>query len=178
MSGKSDGCSLLSCLLSPRLYGVLVGVMSLWAMLASLSASVYLLMKYDDARKVPDSLQTYYNYAIVDVVIVLIGIVIVGIYLFGIYKANERYLIPFIALLVVDFLAYIVSEVIIQLDYHGHQKLYRLRWKKNLFDTAVFICVLTIVLILYRSLKRKRHLKAHRLGGYQSIPDTAEESTL
>ncbi|XP_055536199.1 uncharacterized protein LOC129724934 [Wyeomyia smithii] len=174
MGGKVTDCSLLDCLLSPRLYGVLVGLMSLWAMFASISASFYLLMKYDDIRKVPDSLQTYYHYALVDVIIVQIGIAIVGFYLFGIYKADERYLIPFLALLVVDFLAYIVSEALIYADYRGKRNLFQLRWKKNAFDTAVFICVLTIVVTLYRSFKRERHHKDSRLGGYQSIPDTAE----
>lgn len=48
-------CSLLGCLLSPRLYGVIVGLVSLWAMIASLSASIYLMVKYGDIKDVPDS---------------------------------------------------------------------------------------------------------------------------
>lgn len=48
-------CSFLGCLLSPRLYGVIVGVVSLWAMMASLSASIYLMVKFNDIKDVPDS---------------------------------------------------------------------------------------------------------------------------
>lgn len=52
---EKRSCSLLGCLFNPRLYGVLVGVLSLWAMIAAISASVYLLAKYDDIKDVPDS---------------------------------------------------------------------------------------------------------------------------
>lgn len=55
MTTPKRECSLLGCLLSPRLYGVIVGLLSLWAMLASLSASIYMMVKYDDIKDVPDS---------------------------------------------------------------------------------------------------------------------------
>lgn len=47
--------SVLDTLFNPRLYGVIVGTMSLVAMLASLTASIYLIIKYDDIRGVPES---------------------------------------------------------------------------------------------------------------------------
>ncbi|XP_058838941.1 uncharacterized protein LOC131694316 [Topomyia yanbarensis] len=173
MTTNSRSSSLFDCLLSPRLYGVLVGLMSLWAMLASISASVYLLMKYDDASELPESLKPYYQYATVYVVAVLIGIIIVVVYLFGIYKANEHCMMPFLVLLVADFLGYIASEVLLR-AHKDKQPEQNQRWKKNLFDTAIFLCIFATVTYLYRIFKRKRHLKEHRLGGYQSISDSAE----
>ena len=55
MPSTKRECSFLGCLLSPRLYGVIVGVVSLWAMMASLSASIYLMVKFNDFKDVPDS---------------------------------------------------------------------------------------------------------------------------
>ncbi|XP_058461549.1 uncharacterized protein LOC131436701 [Malaya genurostris] len=175
MPTTRESCSFLDCLLSPRLYGVIVGLMSLWAMVASISASLYLLIKYDDGKDVPDSLKLYYRYATADVAVVLIGIVIIVVYLFGIYKANELCMMPFLVLLVVDFLGYTASETMLWATETGtqHQRL-----KKNLFDFVIFISVFAIVTYLYRIFKRKRHLKEYRLGGYQNISDSAENIAL
>lgn len=102
-----------------------------------------------------------------DTILILIGVAIVGLYLYGIYKVcrplvlifdqsllnrflllfsgsetqqvNEHYLMPFIVLLVLDFLGYIVSEAM--------QRVYakvdggaigKDRWKQNLMEIGSF----------------------------------------
>ncbi|KAL1377349.1 hypothetical protein pipiens_001544 [Culex pipiens pipiens] len=167
---EKRSCSLLGCLFNPRLYGVIVGVLSLWAMIAAISASVYLLAKYDDIKDVPDSLKAYYRYATLDVILILISLIVVGIYLLGIYKANEHYLTPFIVLLVLDFLGYIASEVLARNSGHGGPD----RWKKNLLEIFVFSCIFSIVSHLYRVFGRQRQLQEQRLAGYRSISSSQE----
>ncbi|XP_062549779.1 uncharacterized protein LOC134214419 [Armigeres subalbatus] len=174
MSTSERECSLLGCLLSPRLYGLIVGVVSLWAMVASLSASIYLMVKYDDIKDVPDSLRAYYRYATVDTILILIGVVIVGLFLVGIYKVNEHYLMPFIVLLVLDFLGYIVSETIARVRARSSGSVPKDHWKKNLTEIVIFTCLFGLTTHLYRIFKHKRHLKEQSFGGYRIISGDTE----
>ncbi|XP_055626600.1 uncharacterized protein LOC129768762 [Toxorhynchites rutilus septentrionalis] len=165
---KSRNASVLDILFNPRLYGVIVGVMSLVAMLASLTASVYLIIKYDDIRGVPESLRTFFRYATLETVIGLIGLIVVVVYLIGICKANEHYLMPFLVLLVVDFSGYIVSETLGYLKGTVEQD----RWKENLLDCAIFVFSFTTVTSLYDAFKRERQPGCYRLisGDEENIP--------
>ncbi|XP_065079863.1 uncharacterized protein LOC135702737 [Ochlerotatus camptorhynchus] len=175
MTTPKRECSLLGCLLSPRLYGVIVGLLSLWAMLASLSASVYLMVKYDDIKDVPDSFKPYYRYAMLDTILILIGVAIVGLYIFGIFKVNEHYLMPFIVLLVLDFLGYIVSETMVRLyaNIDGGTT-GKDRWKQNLMEIVIFTCLFGLTTHLYRIFQHQRQLREQRFGGYRSISSSVE----
>ncbi|XP_019525583.2 uncharacterized protein LOC109397721 [Aedes albopictus] len=165
--------SFLGCLLSPRLYGVIVGVVSLWAMMASLSASIYLMVKFNDFKDVPDSLKAYYRYAMVDTILILIGVTVVGFYLVGLYKVNEHYLMPFIVLLVLDFLGYIVSETMLRMN-APNNALPKDRWKQNLMEMVIFTCLFGLTTHIYRIFKHKRLMEEQRFGGYRSISSSAE----
>ncbi|XP_055607484.1 uncharacterized protein LOC129755154 [Uranotaenia lowii] len=172
--------TVVSFLLSPRLYGFIVGILSLWAMLAAISASVYLLVKYDDIREVPESLKPYYSHATVDVVLISLSLVIVAIYMIGIFKANELYLMPFLALLVVDFSVYIVSESIARIKVDPESEIDEApngtegRWKKNLSEIVVFTLMFVTVVHLYQTFKYQRHLKGQSSAGYRSISENDE----
>lgn len=105
-------------------------------------------------------------------------------------QANEHYLTPFIVLLVLDFLGYIVSEVLARNSGHGGPD----RWKKNLLEigewqrgyrkkqflkcsfpvAVVFSCIFSIVSHLYRVFGRQRQLQEQRLAGYRSISSSQE----
>ncbi|XP_021696593.1 uncharacterized protein LOC110675571 [Aedes aegypti] len=178
MSTPKRECSFLGCLLSPRLYGVIVGVVSLWAMMASLSASIYLMVKFNDIKDVPDSLKAYYRYAMIDTMLILIGVTVVGLYLVGIYKVNEHYLMPFIVLLVLDFLGYIVSEAVVRFSAHSSSKLPKDRWKQNLMEIVIFTCLFGLTTHIYRIFRHKRRLEEQRFGDYRSISSSAENIAL
>ncbi|KFB40277.1 AGAP007322-PA-like protein [Anopheles sinensis] len=159
---------------SPRFHGVLVGLMTLVNSISAITASVYLRLKFEDFQKVPENLSLYYRYATIDIIFVVIVLLVVSAYFIGIFTVNEYYTIPFIILLLLDFMGYVATQLATTMS-SDTPELFRGKTMGTLSDIALYGYMFLTVFFLFRSLQRDRRMQEERLLGYRSLSSSSEQ---
>uniref|UniRef100_A0A182JKE0 MARVEL domain-containing protein n=1 Tax=Anopheles atroparvus TaxID=41427 RepID=A0A182JKE0_ANOAO len=171
MAKQRSTCCGFLC--SPRFHGVLVGLLALVNAISSITASVYLRLKFEDFQKVPENLSLYYRYATIDIIFVVIVLLVVGTYFIGIFKINEYYIIPFAMLLLLDFMGNVATELATTMS-SDTPELFRGKTMATLSDIALYGYMFLTVFFLFRSLQRDRRMQEERLLGYRSLSSSSE----